>query len=231
MTRNEIARMIDHAVLHPTATSADARRETLIAAEYQVAAICVKPGHVALAADLLTDSQTAVSTVIGFPHGGTTTATKLAESENAIASGARELDMVINVGAALAGNWSLVQSEIAALTAVCHDAGALLKVIFETDYVSRIEDKITLCRICTEEKVDYVKTSTGFGFVKDSNGQLHTQGATIENVTLMRANCPADIGIKASGGIRSLSELLRLYECGATRFGTSSTRTILDNIS
>lgn len=220
------AHYIDHAVLHPTATEKDLIEGCQIAAKYQVASICVKPCHVKKAAKFMQGSSVPVSTVIGFPHGGQKTEVKVFEAEQAIQDGALELDMVVNLGMVLSEDWTSAGRDIESVLEVCRAHNVLLKVIFENDYLPDDHYKIELCRICSELAVDYVKTSTGFGYTKQANGFYQYQGATEHDVALMRQHCPSEIGVKASGGIRDLATLKRMVELGATRIGTSSTAEI-----
>lgn len=225
MTRDEVALTIDHAVLQPTMTDDDLRREIDSVRPYRIASVCVKPPMVALAGRLLQGSSTVVSTVIGFPHGSTTPATKAFEAREAIAAGAREVDMVANPGKAIERDAEYLRRDIGGVLEACEEAGVILKVILETG-VHDDETKRWLCGICSELAVDFVKTSTGFGTVKSGDGLLAT-GATEHDVELMRESCPLSVGVKASGGIRSFATAVRMLELGATRLGTGSTVAIL----
>ena len=218
-----ILSMIDHAVLQPTQTVADVQRACELCLRLATASVCVKPCDVPLAARLLADSPVKVGTVIGFPHGGTSTEAKLAEAEGAIGAGAREIDMVINLGWALAGQLSQLQAEIAAIVAVARAHGAMTKVILETGLLPDDELKRTLCMLSAAAGADFVKTSTGFGFIKDAAGLWRATGATEHDVRLMRAACGPSVGVKASGGIRSLDDARRMISAGAARLGTSAT--------
>lgn len=222
-----IARLIDHALLHPTMTDQEIREGCEIAARLGVMSVCVKPYAVPLAAEVLKGSQTAVGTVIGFPHGSQPTEIKVAEAEWAMTAGAVELDMVVNVGKALQGDWEFVRRDIEAVAQAAHRRGALLKVIFETDYVTRDEDKRRLCEVSEAAGADFVKTSTGFGFVKLSNGDYNYVGATPHDIALMRASCSPNVGVKASGGVRSYEQALEYQKLGATRLGTSASAAII----
>ncbi|MEM8585229.1 MAG: deoxyribose-phosphate aldolase [Bacteroidota bacterium] len=222
-SRFDFAHYIDHAVLHPTATEKDLIEGCQIAAKYQVASICVKPCHVAKAVEYMQGSGVPVSTVIGFPHGGQKAEVKIFEAEQAIADGVTELDMVVNLGDVLPENWTSAGRDIAAVLKVCRAQNSLLKVIFENDFLPNDHYKIELCRICSDLGVDFVKTSTGFGYTKQPNGFYQYLGATEHDVALMRQHCPPEIGVKASGGIRDLATLKRMVGLGATRIGTSST--------
>ncbi|MEM6396623.1 MAG: deoxyribose-phosphate aldolase [Bacteroidota bacterium] len=222
----DFAHFIDHAVLHPTATEKHLIESCQIAVKYQVTSICVKPCHVKKTAELTQISGVPVSTVIGFPHGSNSTDVKVFEAQKAIADGAVELDMVANIGAVLSGDQTFAGRDIAAVLEVCRAHQVLLKVIFENDFLPDDTYKIELCRICSDLQVDFVKTSTGFGYTKQANGFYQYRGATEHDVALMRQHCPPEIGVKASGGIRDLATLKRMVKLGATRIGTSSTAKI-----
>ncbi|MCB0646224.1 MAG: deoxyribose-phosphate aldolase [Saprospiraceae bacterium] len=223
LNANKIAGLIDHSILHPTMTDDDLKAHCAIADEYGVATVCVKPYHVAMAADLLALSAVKICAVIGFPHGNNTIAMKVAETEEVISNGAQEVDMVVNAGKVLQHDWAYVKNEIESINKACVDRGAILKVIFETDFITDELLKIKLCNICSEAGVAFVKTSTGFGFVKQASGDYNYKGATLEDIRLLRQHCYPKVQIKASGGIRDLDTLIQLYEAGATRIGTSST--------
>ena len=227
MNVSEIAKLIDHSILHPAFTDEDLKLHCKIAAKYHVASACVKPYHTRQAALLLHDSDVKICAVIGFPHGNSTTGIKVSEAQQVIGDGAVEVDMVINIGKALQGDWGYVEDEIKEINDTCKNSQAILKVIFETDYLTRDADKIKLCKICSRQKVAFVKTSTGYGFVKGSDGKYAYKGATEQDLVLMRRYCDKDIGIKAAGGIRNLDQLLRAYELGASRIGASATDAIM----
>lgn len=221
-----IVSLIDHAILHPTQTEADVRAGCLLASQLGVYSVCVKPDAIPLAVQCLRGTAVKVGTVIGFPHGHHPTEVKLAESRWSIARGAVELDMVVNVGKVLAEDWGDVERDISDVVQAAHDGGAVVKVIFETDYVTREEWKRRLCEICDRRGADFVKTSTGFGFVKQPNGDFNYRGATVEDVRLMRAVCSPRVGVKASGGIRDYTQALALVHAGANRLGTSASAAI-----
>ena len=227
-TYAEIAGMIDHALLHPTLTDAEVRAGCELARSYTVASACVRPCDIALAVECLTGSAVAVGTVIGFPHGASATEIKRLETAQACREGATEIDVVINLGKALGNDWAYVEKELRAVTEETHRHGALLKVIFETDFLTDDAAKIRLCQICDSVGADFVKTSTGFGFVRQPDGRFLSTGATPHDIALMRAQTSSRVRIKASGGIRSLDELLAMRALGASRCGTSSTARILD---
>jgi deoxyribose-phosphate aldolase len=224
---NELARMIDHSILHPTHTDEDLKKQCEIAKAFNVASVCVKPYAVKLAVELLIGTKVEVGCVIGFPHGNSATSVKVFETETACKDGATEIDMVINIGKALAGDWAYVESEIKAITDTCHKNKAIVKVIFETDYVTRTEDKIKLCEICTRVGADFVKTSTGYGYVKQPGGDFNYKGATVADVELMREHSGPKVRVKAAGGVRTLDDLLKMKAAGATRTGATATQAIL----
>ena len=224
----ELAKMIDHSILHPTLTDDDLKRECEVARKYNVASVCVKPYAVKMTAELVKDSDVLVGCVIGFPAGNSSIETKVFETEMACRDGAVEIDMVINIGKALQGDWDYIRKEIDAITRACHKSGAIVKVIFETDYVTKQEDIIKLCRICTEVKADYVKTSSGFGFVKGEDGKYTYTGATISNLKLMKASIGPEVKVKAAGGVRTLDQLIAVKEAGSSRCGATATSAMLE---
>ena len=222
---DSIAQYIDHAVLHPTQTDEDLQLASMLCDKYQVASICVKPSMVPKAAELLKNSPVKVSTVIGFPHGGSATPVKVAEAHEACRSGAVELDMVVNIGRVLAADWEYVEQDILAVVEAAAADNAIVKVIFETGLLETDEQKIRLCECSQRTGATFVKTSTGFGFVKLAAGGLRATGATREDIALMRKHFYR--GVKASGGIRSLADARAFIDLGATRLGTSSTETLV----
>lgn len=215
--RSEIARLIDHALLHPALTEEDLERGCRDAVRFQVASVCILPYYVKRCAELLGDSGVRVGTTISFPHGAQSTAVKLVETERALAEGAEELDLVVNVSRTLSGDWNYVEEELRGVVELVHAAGAKFKVIFETCYLGE-EHKIRLCQICGELRVDWVKTSTGFG----------PAGATADDVRFLRNHSPPHVQVKAAGGIHTLERLLEMYAAGATRIGASRTVEILN---
>lgn len=219
LTYDAIARRIDHSLLPPTLTTAELEEGCKLAVRYGVASVCIKPYAVALASRILKGSIVEVGTTVGFPHGAHSTAVKVDEAERAIADGATELDMVINIGQALGGEWAAVSSDIAAVTRAAHGGGAVVKVIFENCYLND-EQKIRLCQICGDVGADYVKTSTGFG----------TGGATIDDLRLMRRAAPAHVKLKAAGGVRTLDAMIEVVELGCDRVGCSRTAEVLDEL-
>jgi deoxyribose-phosphate aldolase len=216
-TYQDVAKMIDHSLLNPTLTTADLEQGIQLALAYDVASVCILPYFLKRCAEKLRPSTVKASTTIGFPHGGHTTAVKLAEARQALADGGEELDMVVNISKVLSGDWTYVRDDIRAVIDTAHEAGKKVKVIFENCYLADPQ-KIHLCEICGELDADWVKTSTGYG----------TGGATIEDLQLMRKHSPPRVQVKAAGGIRDLDALLRVREIGVTRVGASRTAPMLD---
>lgn len=227
VTLAALAKMIDHSLLHPIMTDETIRQGCELALKYDVATACVKPYSVPLARDVLAGSSVGVCAVIGFPHGNSTPRIKFAETLHVIADGATEVDMVINIGKALGGDWDYVSEEVRSINHACTTQGAILKVIFETDYLQDAHI-VRLCEICSEHKVAFVKTSTGYGFVKQPNGDYNYQGATDHVLALMRGHSAPEVQIKAAGGVRTLDDLLRVRSLGVTRIGATATAAILD---
>ncbi len=227
ITLKSLAKMIDNSLLHPTMTDSDIISGCEIAKQYDVATVCVKPYAVSMCKEALQDSDVEVCSVIGFPHGNNTTAIKVAETLQATQDGAAEIDMVINIGKALGGDWEFVRADIAAVNKSCLENNAILKVIFEADYLQD-ENIIKLCEICSDIKVAFVKTSSGYGFVKQSNGDYNYKGATDHVLTLMREHIAPEVQVKAAGGVRNLDRLLHVRELGATRCGSTSTEATLE---
>ena len=225
----DLAKMIDHSILHPTFTDKDLREGCEIAKRYHVASVCVKPYMVKDAVEMLKGSDVKIGCVIGFPHGNSTTKVKVFETIEACKDGAEEIDMVINIGKVLQGDFDYVEKEVKAIADVCHESGAILKVIIETDFVTVNDMKITLCKICSRAGADYVKTSSGYGFVKQPNGDYNYVGATVSDLQLMKANVSEGVKVKAAGGVRSLDQLLEVQAAGASRCGATATVTILEN--
>jgi deoxyribose-phosphate aldolase len=234
-TYDQLAGMIDHSLLHPTLTDQELEDGCKLAARYRVASVCLKPYHVERAAQLLAGSGVRVGTVVGFPHGNSTTECKRYETEGACRDGAVEIDMVINIGKALSGAWDYVERDIEAVCEEAHGHGGKVKVIFENDYLanggaghSSDEFKRKLCQIAERAGADWIKTSTGFGFVKGPDGKFAYKGATEPDLKLMRASVSQSVQVKAAGGVRDLESLIRVRDLGCTRCGTSATATILD---
>ena len=216
-TYEDMAKMIDHSLLNPTLTVDDLERGIRLALDYDVASVCIMPFYLKRCAEALRGSRVNASTTIGFPHGGHTTAIKLAEAKQALEDGGEELDMVVNISKVLSGDWAYVRQDLKAVIDLTHAHGRKTKVIFENCYL-KDEHKIRLCEICGELGADCVKTSTGYG----------SGGATIEDLRLMRAHSPARVQVKAAGGIRDLDKLLEVRALGVTRVGASRTSAILE---
>lgn len=227
-TYAELAKMIDHSLLHPTMTDRELEEGCAIAAKYQVASVCIKPYYVKRAAELLKGTDVAVGAVVGFPHGSSTTESKRYETELACKDGATEIDMVINIGKALSGDWAYVEKDVRAVCDEAHKHGAIVKVIFENDFISSDDTKVKLCQVCERAGADFVKTSTGYGFVKQASGGYNYKGATEHDLKLMRANTSPKVQVKAAGGVRDLDGLIRVRELGGTRCGASATVAMLD---
>ena len=209
MNDHDLARLIDHTLLLPHATGQDVHRLCAEAAEFEFASVCVLPSRVAQAAELLQATPVKVCTVIGFPLGASSTAVKLLEVSEALDNGAKELDMVVNLGELKDGQWSRIGQEIHAIREASR--GFVLKVIFETGLLSG-DEKVLLARMCKHAGVDFVKTSTGSTY----------GGATVEDVALLREQAGDQVGVKASGGIKTREVALAMIAAGATRLGTSS---------
>jgi deoxyribose-phosphate aldolase len=217
LTYSDAAKMIDHSLLQPTLTDIDLEEGCNLALKYDVASVCIKPYAVKMAVKLLTGSSVAVGTTIGFPHGGHKTAIKVKEAELALEEGAVELDMVVNVGKVLSGDWRYVTEDIRAVVEAAHGRKALVKVIFENCFLQN-SHKEKLCEICGEANADFAKTSTGYG----------ESGATDEDLRLMRRCSPPHVQVKAAGGVRTFDRLLAVRELGVARVGATATRAILD---
>ena len=227
-TYADLAKMIDHSLLHPTLTDAEMEAGCEIAARYGVASVCIKPYAVAAAVAWLRGTEVKIGAVIGFPHGNSATEVKRFETAVACRDGATEIDMVANLGKALGGDWKAVEADIHAVCEEAHAAGAIVKVIFENDYLTSDETKLQLCAVCARAGADFVKTSSGYGFVKQPDGSYNYRGATEHDLRLMRANTPPHVQVKAAGGVRDLDGLIRVRELGATRCGATATAAILD---
>jgi deoxyribose-phosphate aldolase len=216
-TYEDVAGMIDHSLRKPTLPVAELDLGIELANRYQVASVCIMPFYLKRCAELLRGAGVVPSTTIGFPHGGHTTATKLAESKQALADGCLELDMVVNISQVLSGHFDYIEDEIKQIVDLAHDSGAKVKVIFENCYLNR-EQKVALCEICTEVGADWAKTSTGYG----------TGGFTFEDIDLMLKHVGKGVQVKAAGGVRDLDTLLKLRAMGVTRCGASRTAAMLD---
>jgi deoxyribose-phosphate aldolase len=228
MNLQELSKLIDHSILQPTYTDDDLQRECAIAMKYNTATVCVKPYHTAMAAQLVKGTDVGVCAVIGFPAGNSPIVTKVFEAEYVCNEGATEVDMVVNIGKVLMEDWNYVESELKAIHDACQKYGAILKVIIETDFVVKVEHKIKLCELISKHGIEYVKTSTGYGFVKDKDGKYSYKGATIEDITLFKEHCSPSVKIKAAGGIRTLEEFLKFKAASVSRIGASATVIILE---
>jgi deoxyribose-phosphate aldolase len=230
----ELAKMIDHSLLHPTMTDRDLEEGCRVAAQYGVASVCIKPYAVQRAAALLRGTGVLVGAVIGFPHGNSATESKRFETALACRDGAAEIDMVINIGKALGGDWEYVEADVKAVCDEAHSHGARVKVIFENDYLtqggaglSSDDFKRRLCELCERAGADWVKTSSGYGFVKQPDGSYNYRGATEHDLALMRASVSSRVQVKAAGGVRDLDGLIRVRELGASRCGATATAAML----
>lgn len=213
----DLAKMIDHSLLKPELTVQDVEAGCRLAKSYETATVCVRPCDLPIACEILVESGVLPTTVVGFPHGNVTTDSKVAEATRAIQAGARELDMVLNIGRLLTGNLQFVRSDIQAVTDEAHASEVRIKVIFENCFLTD-DLKKTACEICTEVGVDWVKTSTGFG----------SGGATMHDLRLMLAHVGPGIQVKAAGGVRDLAKALEVKRIGCTRIGATATAAILD---
>lgn len=218
ITYEQLAKVIDHSLLRPELTDEDVIEGCSLAAEYHTATVCVKPSHVKLAVEQLKNSDVIVSTVIGFPHGSNTTSTKVAEALTAMDEGAKELDMVLNIGQLRSGKNDYVKNDIKAVVDVAHARAVKVKVILENAYLTD-EQKVTGCKLSEEAGADWVKTSTGFA----------PSGATLDDLRLMRKSVSDKVQIKAAGGVRTLDALLDVIEVGCTRSGATATKKIMDD--
>jgi deoxyribose-phosphate aldolase len=227
-TYEQIAGMIDHSLLHPTMTDRELAAGCRLAKKYKVASVCIKPYAVKSAARLLRHSGVAVGAVVGFPHGSSATESKRYETEIACRDGATEIDMVINVGKALSGDWAYVEKDIRAVVREAHKRGAIVKVIFENGFLPGDAIKRKLCRTSEKAGADFVKTSTGYGFVKGADGKYSCQGATGHDLVLMRKAVSPSVQVKAAGGVRDLDALVHVRDLGTTRCGATATAAMLD---
>ncbi len=215
----DIAGMIDHSLLKPQLTDREVEEGCRIAHDYRVVTVCVRPSDVRLADEMLRESPVRVSTVVGFPHGSTTTAAKVREAEEAIRNGAVELDIVFNIGKIKSKDYAYVKADLEAVTAAAHARDVIVKVIFENCYLEE-EEKIAACRISNEVGVDFVKTSTGFG----------SGGAEDRDLKLMRKHTLPSIRLKAAGGIRTLERAIEVRRLGCSRIGATATVAILESL-
>ncbi len=224
----ELAKMIDHSILHPTLTDEDLEKECRVAKKYEVASVCVKPYAVKQAVGYLEGTDVETGCVIGFPHGNSSIEVKAFETRKAVEDGATEIDMVVNIGKVLGEQWEYVEAELETIVKITRENNAILKVIFENDFLPADHYKIKLCEICSKLKVDFVKTSSGFGFVKGPDGKFSYRGATEHDLALMRKHSAPEVQVKAAGGVRILDQLLKVQELGCTRCGATATVAILE---
>lgn len=213
----DIAKMIDHSLLNPIFTLEEIKNGCKLAKEYDCATVCVRPCDVPLAMEILKDSDVKVTTVIGFPHGSNMTETKVFETKLAIEQGCKEIDMVINIGMMLSGEYEYVMEDIKAVVNAAHEKGVIVKVILENAYLK--DDQIKkACELCVQAGADFTKTSTGYA----------PSGATIHDLKIMRANTPLNMQVKAAGGVRKLEDALLVRAVGGTRFGCTRTKEMLE---
>ena len=234
-TYEELAKMIDHSLLHPTMTDKELEDGCKLAAKYGVASVCIKPYAVKQAVEWLRGSGVIVGAVIGFPHGNSCTESKRYETELACQDGAREIDMVINLGKALGGDWDYVERDVKTVCDEARKHGAQVKVIFENDYLAKggagldsDDFKRQLCQLSERAGVAWVKTSSGYGFVKQADGSYNYKGATEHDLALMRASVSAKVQVKAAGGVRDLDGLIKVRDLGGSRCGATATAMMMD---
>ncbi len=218
LTEHDVAKVIDHSLLRPELDDAFIKEGCRLAAEYDVASVCCRPADIARATALLRGTDVHVGSTVGFPHGNHLTATKVLEARQALADGATELDMVIQIGALRSGRDADVQADIAAVVEVAHAGGAIVKVIFENAYLTD-DEKVRACRLTEAAGGDFVKTSTGFA----------PGGATHEDLALMRRSVSPNVQVKAAGGVRTLDALVAVMALGVTRCGATATKAILED--
>jgi deoxyribose-phosphate aldolase len=211
----KIAKTIDHSLLKPEMTRDEVRQGCEIAKKYDVASVCCKPSDVAFCAEILKGTDVEVGTVVGFPHGSSATETKVFETKKAIADGATEIDMVLNIGQLKSGLYDAVKADIAAVVAAA--GGKMVKVILENAYLTD-DEKITACKLCEAAGAHYVKTSSGYA----------PTGATVADVKLMRAAVSPAVKVKSAGGVRTLDALIEMLDAGVERSGATTTSTMLD---
>jgi deoxyribose-phosphate aldolase len=218
LTERDIAKTIDHSLLRPELDDAFVEEGCRLAAKYDVASVCVRPADVRRAKAILDGTDVKVGTTIGFPHGNHTTEVKVVEARQALADGATELDMVLQIGALKSGRDQEVEDDIRAVVEVAHAAGAIVKVIFENAYLTD-DEKVRACRLTEAAGGDFVKTSTGFA----------PSGATHDDLRLMRASTSSHVAVKAAGGVRTLDALLEVMALGVTRIGATATEAIIED--
>lgn len=219
LTTEKLAKVFDHAILRPDQTTEDVIKGCEVAKKYNLASVCVKPCDVAQASELLAGTDVMVGTVISFPHGNSSTAAKVAESLQALQDGAIELDVVLNIGHLKSGLYQQVEQELTEIISQskAKNSQVSFKIIFETAYLTN-DEIVKACEISQKAGAHFVKTSTGFA----------SAGATYEHIELMRASVPQEMEVKASGGIKTLEQVLKFLELGSTRIGSSSSDQIVD---
>ncbi len=225
---SELSKMIDHSLLHPTMTDKELAAGCALAKAYNTASVCIKPYAIRQAKEWLSGSDVMVCSVIGFPHGNSATIVKVFEAEQACMQGADEIDMVVNIGKVLSNDWDYIETELRAIIEMTKKYRATLKVIFENDFLPDDSYKIKLCEICNRVGVEFIKTSTGYGFAKNGDGAYSYKGATDYDLVLMRKHADTGVQIKAAGGVRTLDDLLRVKALGVTRIGATTTANILE---
>lgn len=226
ITLGQVAKMIDHSLLAPTLTEKELHEGCNLALKLDVASCCVKPYHTKLTSSLLDGSDVLTCAVVGFPHGNSVIDIKKLETARVIQDGATEVDMVINISKAIEEDWEYLEQEIHSILSVTRTSGAILKVIFATDFLSD-HQVIQLCHICGKLEVDFIKTSTGYNYKKDKDGTLYYEGATTHVLSLMRKHAPSHVQVKAAGACSTLERLLEVRRMGITRIGTGQTATII----
>ncbi len=214
-SKKKIAKTIDHSLLKPEMTRDEVRQGCEIAKKYDVASVCCKPSDVAFCAEILKGTDVEIGTVVGFPHGSSTTDTKVFETKAAIADGATEIDMVLNIGLLKSGLYEEVKSDIKAVVDAA--GGKMVKVILENAYLTD-DEKVTACKLCEAAGAHYVKTSSGYA----------PTGATVADVKLMRASVSPKVKVKSAGGVRTLDALIEMLDAGIERSGATTTSTMLD---
>lgn len=214
-SKQKIAKTIDHSLLKPEMTRDEVRQGCEIAKKYDVASVCCKPSDVAFCAEILKGTDVEIGTVVGFPHGSSTTATKVFETKAAIADGATEIDMVLNIGLLKSGLFEEVRSDIKAVVEAA--GGKMVKVILENAYLTD-DEKVTACKLCEAAGAHYVKTSSGYA----------PTGATVADVKLMRSSVSPKVKVKSAGGVRTLDALIEMLDAGIERSGATTTSTMLD---
>lgn len=217
-TYEGVAKMIDHSLLRPELTKEQIEQGCRIAREYNVATVCARPSDLEMVVRFLEGSEVLPTSVSGFPHGDSTTPTKLYECRDLLRRGAKEVDMVINIGRLIARDFQYIETEVLQMAKACHESGAILKVIFENAYLTD-DLKVIACKICKRTEADFVKTSTGFA----------PSGYTKADLLLMKRTVKDRCRVKAAGGVRSLETALEVYQCGCDRFGATQTAKILDD--